>query len=187
MSVLVGPRANIRVTCDASPSNDRSESALAANPLDPYNLVGSSKRFTNPQTYAFSLAAYATFDGGQSWLEAAPLGLLAGWDGVSDPAVAWDDVGNAYLVGLPFQGPEPMAIAVYKSTDHGVTWTGTGSGPVGTSLAPSSFAPQVVVAVDGTVYIFFMDFPNVSFVKSTDGGNSFAGPHTVATGITELP
>ena len=240
MSVLVGPRANIRVTCDASPSNDRSESALAANPLDPYNLVGSSKRFTNPQTYAFSLAAYATFDGGQSWLEAAPLGLLAGWDGVSDPAVAWDDVGNAYLVGLPFQGPEPMAIAVYKSTDggvtwsapnlihsadgddkqsaagdtnpaspyhghvyaawdgpggllfgrttdHGVTWTGTGSGPVGTSLAPSSFAPQVVVAVDGTVYIFFMDFPNVSFVKSTDGGNSFAAPHTVATGITALP
>jgi hypothetical protein len=98
MSVLVGPRANIRVTCDASPSNDRSESALAANPLNPYNLVGSSKRFTNPQTYAFSLAAYATFDGGQSWTEASPLGLLSGWDGVSDPAVAWDDVGNAYLV-----------------------------------------------------------------------------------------
>jgi hypothetical protein len=102
MPVLIGPRANIRVTCDASPSNDRSESALAANPLDPYNLVGSSKRFTDPHTYAFSLAAYATFDGGQSWTEAAPLGLLAGWDGVSDPAVTWDDVGNSYLVALPF-------------------------------------------------------------------------------------
>jgi len=240
MPVLIGPRANVRVTCDASPSNDRSESALAANPLDPYNLVGSSKRFTNPQTYAFSLAAYATFDGGQSWTEAAPLGLLAGWDGVSDPAVAFDDVGNAYLVALPFQGATPMAIAVYKSTDggltwsapnlihaaagddkqsaagdtnaasphhgnvyaawdgpggllfgrttdHGTTWTGTGANPVGSSLAPNSFAPQVVVAVDGTVYIFFMDFPDVQFVKSTNGGNSFAAPQPVAQGITGLP
>src|SRR2546422_1306132 len=87
------PETNIRVTCDASPSNDRSESTLEVNPTNPYNMIGSSKRFTNPLTYAFSLAAYATFDGGQAWQEAAPLGLLAGWDGVSDPTVAFDDVG----------------------------------------------------------------------------------------------
>ncbi len=72
--LILGPRYNIRVTCDASPSNDRSESAIEANPTNPYNLVGSSKRFTNPQTYAFSLAAYSTFDAGRSWQEAAPLG-----------------------------------------------------------------------------------------------------------------
>jgi hypothetical protein len=212
MPVLIGPRANVRVTCDTSPSNDRSESALAANPLDPYNVVGSSKRLTDPQTNAFSLAAYATFDGGQAWTEAARRsGCWPAWDGVPGPAVAFDDVGNAYLVALPFQGATPMAIAVYKSTDggvtwsapnlihsaagdvkqsaagdtnpasphhgnvyaawdgaggplfgrttdHGATWTGTGANPVGSSLTPASFAPQVVVAVDGTVYIFFMDF-----------------------------
>jgi len=239
--VLAGTRANIRVTCDASPSNDRSESAVAANPLNPYNLVGSSKRFTDPHTYAFSLAAYSTFDGGQSWTEAPPLGLMAGWDGTSDPAVAWDDLGNTFLVALPFQAGNPMAIAVYKSTDggltwsppklihsasgddkqsafgdmnpasphhgnvyaawdgpggllfgrttdHGATWKGTGANPVGSILAPSSFAPQVVVAADGTVYIFFIAFPStVQFVKSTDGGNSFSAPSTAATGITPLP
>lgn len=242
--VLAGTRANIRVTCDISPSNDRSESAVAANPLNPYNLVGSSKRFTDPHTYAFSLAAYATFDGGQSWSEAAPLGIMAGWDGTSDPAVAWDDLGNAYLVALPFLGADPIAIAVYKSTDggltwsppnlihsalgddkqsafgdtnpasphhgnvyaawdgpggmlfgrttdHGATWKGTGANPVGTSLAPSSFAPQVVVAPDGTVYVFFLaplQNPNtVKFVKSTDGGNSFSAPATAAAGITVVP
>ena len=203
---ILGPRNNIRVTCDASPSNDRSESTIEANPTNAYNLIGSSKRFTDPQTYAFSLAAYSTFDGGQSWQEAAPLGLLAGWDGVSDPTVAFDDVGGAYLIGLPFQGPEPMAIAIYKSddggltwsapnlihsaqgddkqsaagdtnpaspfhgnvyvawdgpggmlfgrtTDYGLTWRGTGANPVGTSLAPSSFAPQVVVASDGSAFM----------------------------------
>ena len=239
--VLAGTRANVRVTCDISPSNDRSESALAANPLNPYNLVGSSKRFTDPHTYAFSLAAYTTFDGGQSWSEAAPLGLMAGWDGTSDPAVAWDDLGNAFLVALPFLGANPIAIAVYKSTDggltwsapnlihsangddkqsafgdtnpasphhgnvyaawdgpggllfgrttdHGVTWKGTGANPVGSSLAPWSFAPQVVVAANGTVYVFFMTNTNgVNFVKSTDGGNSFSAQATAASGITPLP
>jgi len=51
--VILGPRCNRRVTCDASPSNARSESAIAVNPLDPYNMVGASKRFTNPENYSF--------------------------------------------------------------------------------------------------------------------------------------
>src|SRR5437667_11451001 len=97
--LALGPRCNRRVTCDASPSNDRSESALAVNPTDPLNMVGSSKRFTNPLTYAFSLAAYATFDGGLSWIE-SPLALVAGADFTSDPAVAFDDLGNAYLLAM---------------------------------------------------------------------------------------
>ncbi|MBA3920153.1 MAG: exo-alpha-sialidase [Nostocaceae cyanobacterium] len=124
-NVISGPRCNRRVTCDASPSNARSESAIAINPLDPYNIVASSKRFTNPATYAFSLAAYATFDGGQSWIEAPPLALQPGWAGTSDPAVAWDNFGNAYLVALPF-GPgssiPTLGIAVYRSADGGRTW-----------------------------------------------------------------
>lgn len=127
--VVVGPRCNRRVTCDLSPSNARSESAIAVNPLDPYNMVGASKRFTDPSIYAFSLAAYATFDGGLSWVEAPPLTLLPGWAGTSDPAVAWDDQGTAYLVALPF-GPGTstdytgaiIGVAVYKSGDGGRSW-----------------------------------------------------------------
>src|SRR5258707_413371 len=128
--IILGPRFNRRVTCSPSPTNDRSESTLEVNPLDPYNMVGASKRFINPMTYAFSLAAYATFDGGLSWTEAPPLALLTdpdptkAWAGVSDPAVAWDNAGNAYLVALPFPatGPETVGIAVYKSNDGGRNW-----------------------------------------------------------------
>src|SRR5260370_7664440 len=123
MPVIAGPRANIRVTCGPSPSNDRSESAIFANPLNPYNLVGASKRFTNPMTYAFSLAAYASFDGGQSWTEAPPLGLLAGWDGTSDPAVAWDDIGNVFLIALPFQAAHPIALPLAHSSDARLTFS----------------------------------------------------------------
>jgi hypothetical protein len=125
-TVIAGPRCNRRVSCSVSPSNDRSESALAINPTDPYHLVAASKKFTDPHTYAFSLIAYVSFDGGQSWKESAPLGLLYDWIGVSDPALAWDNIGNVYLVGLPF-GPlsdeDLRGMVVYKSSDGGRTWS----------------------------------------------------------------
>jgi hypothetical protein len=117
--------ANIRVTFDTNPDNARSESSIAVNPLNPNNMVAGSKRFTNPSQYQFSLAVYSTFDGGQSWTEAPPLTLLPGWAGTSDPALAWDNQGHAYLVALPF-GPGAdtplIGIAIYKSTDGGRTW-----------------------------------------------------------------
>jgi hypothetical protein len=62
-AVLIGPRWNRQVTCDSDPNNDRSESELVVNPRDPYNLVGASKKFTDPAHYNFSLAPYASFDG----------------------------------------------------------------------------------------------------------------------------
>src|SRR6266540_7000296 len=123
--VILGPRCNRRVTTDASPSNARSESCIAVNPLDPFNLVGSSKRFTDPATYVFSLAAYSTFDGGLSWTDSGPLPLLSGWQGCSDPYVAWDSTGGAYIAALPF-GPGSdipiIGIAIYRSPAGGRTW-----------------------------------------------------------------
>lgn len=127
--VVVGP--DVQVTFDSNPANDRSESSLAANPLDPQNMVGSSKKFWDPRRYGFTLAAYATFDGGQSWSEAS-LPLPEGWEGTSDPAVAWGSEGDAYIVALPFQPQSDpkkptlvgdiIGIGVYRSTDGGLTW-----------------------------------------------------------------
>lgn len=178
--VIIGPRCNRRVTCDASTSNARSESAIAVNPLDAYNLVGSSKRFTNPATYAFSLAAYASFNGGQSWTEAAPLILQAGWAGTSDPAVAWDNLGNAYLVALPF-GPGAslplIGIAVYKSSDGGRTW-----GPP-TLIHSSSSDDKQWAAGDinpaspyyGNVYAAWDNGSQLAFARTTDHGATWKG------------
>src|SRR4051794_19846365 len=85
---------NTQVTFSSSPANARSESELEVNPLNARNFVGASKRFTNPQTYAFTLAAYSSFDAGETWTEAPPLMLLGdpdadrAWSGISDPAIA---------------------------------------------------------------------------------------------------
>ena len=98
---------NIQVTFDSNPENARSESDLAVNPLNPSNMVGSSKRFTNITGYAFSLAAYATFDAGLTWTETIlPLTDTNGttYPSTTDPAVAFDDLGNVYIVALPWRG-----------------------------------------------------------------------------------
>jgi hypothetical protein len=190
-SIFSGPRCNRRVSCDASPSNARSESALTVNPLDPYNLVGSSKRFTNPATYQFSRAAYFTFDGGLTWGESPPLALPAGEDGISDPAVAFDDLGNAYLMGLLFRnGATPDiffldGMAIYRSTNGGRTWSAPNVIHLGngddkqvlvSDMTPSS--PHF-----GNVYAAWDYQGGVAFARTTDHGLSWKG--TTVGGIDQ--
>ena len=178
--VIIGPRCNRRVTCDASPNNARSESALAINPLDSYNMVGSSKRFTNPAQYEFSLAAYATFDGGLSWIESPPLALLPGWAGCSDPAVGWDNLGNAYILALPFPpggGFSTIGIAVYKSTDGGRTWSAPNliHSSAGDDKQWLDGDNNPASAHYGTVYAAWDDGSNLRFARTTDNGATWRG------------
>lgn len=237
--------SNIQVTHDTSLDNARSESSLVINPNNPQQIVAGSKKFNNYHTYDFTLATAYSADGGQTWADSTVLDLPTGWYGISDPALAWDDAGNVFLVALPLKEPPPhplslaVGIAVYKSTDggqtwgqpklihtsdnddkqwaagdgnpgspfhgrvyaawdgpgglcfartldHGATWIGTGASPAGTSIAPSSFSPEVNVAADGTVYIVFLNQGGgneIKMVKSTDGGNSFQPATSPATGI----
>lgn len=115
--------SNIQVTFDASPNNARSESSIAIDPKHPNRIVAASKKFTNPATYEFTLATSYSTDAGVTWSPSGKLDIM-GWVGISDPALAWDDAGNVYLIALPFQGDaeDIVGIAAYKSTDGGKTW-----------------------------------------------------------------
>ena len=188
-TVINGPRVNRRVTCDSNPENARSESDIAVNPLNPYNMVGSSKRFTNITGYAFSLAAYATFDGGQTWAETIlPLTDTNGtvYPSTTDPAVAFDDLGNVYIVALPWLGEagpnagQTIGMSVYQSTDGGRTWntpvlihssTTDDKQAVWADTNPSSpFKGNVYAAWDDTSFT-----GNMLFARTTNHGASWKG------------
>jgi hypothetical protein len=204
--VIIGPRCNRRVTCSPDPHNDRSESALVVNPNNPYNLVGASKKFTDPQTYAFSLAAYSSFDSGQSWNESPPFKLLNtgdlddggelwtgdSWVGISDPTVAWDDIGNVYLIGLAFGVPSQadpyhlLGLGAYKSTDGGRTW----SGP---RIVHAGFDDKQWAAGDtnpaspyhGNVYVVWdLETGGLGFSRTKDHGATWIGPGAQPSGTS---
>lgn len=191
--VIIGPRCNRLVTCDSSPSHARSESVIAVNPLDPYNMVGASKRFNDLLTYHFTLSTSVTFDGGQSWIEGAKLKLLDDWGAISDPAFAWDNKGNVYLVALAlskYEGYEinisSVGIAIYKSSDSGRTWSSpelihkskgddkqwaAGDGDPG-----SKYYGNVYAAWDDDVDPDSPTSPTrLAFARSTDGGSTWKG------------
>src|SRR5947199_3397387 len=116
--------SNTQVTFNVNPANARSESSIAINPNNSNEMVAGSKKFFNPMTYSFTLATSWSNNGGKSWQPAADIPLLAGWAGISDPAICWDNSDNVYLLALPFKDPNltVVGIAAYKSTDKGKTW-----------------------------------------------------------------
>jgi hypothetical protein len=107
--IAVGP--NVLVSRDGDVSHV--ESAVAANPSDPLNLVATAITFTLPQG-GYVNKTYATFDGGFSWHDAR---LPEDPDlGSIDPKVAFTPKGTALQVGL-VQG-----MSVYRSEDGGRSW-----------------------------------------------------------------
>ncbi len=174
------PRRDVPVTFDSSWLHARSESSLLVNPLDPDHIIAASKRFNDPATYDFTLASLVSRDGGNSWSESSPFALLSGWAGISDPALAWDDAGDAYLVGLPFPppgGPDTLGICVYKSSDGGATWSApkvihssTGDDKQWAAGDASPASPY-----KGRVYAVWDDGSDLRFARTTDHGVTWKG------------
>lgn len=255
---------NVQVT-HGNAQQARSESAIAANPLNPKNLIAASKKFSNPATYRFSIGLRVSFDGGETWQDSV-LPTLPEWgdftphngqdvsSGMTDPAVVFDSFGNAFYVGEPIKyvanggintvgmfiykstdggatwgHPQPLHVGdlsddkswiacdnnpgsphfgnVYvvwgalaplrfaRSTDHGVTWKGTGASAPGSPIVSSVFAPEVTVGTDGTIHIVWYNdgeggvttqSTSIDYTRSTDGGETFEPEREIVSGMKGL-
>jgi hypothetical protein len=117
-------------------------------------------------------------DGGRSWHDSAPP-ATPGWTGLSDPALAWDDAGNVFLVGAAITNPpkiDYVAMAVYKSTDGGTSWS------TPNVLHTSSTDEKAWAAGDcgsasyhGRVYIAWADSGNLRFARTLNHGSTWIG------------
>jgi hypothetical protein len=94
--------------------------------------------------------------------------------------------GNVYVSWTLFPGAGQDQILFSRSTDSGVTF----SKPIKISKdVASAQGSDIVVQPDGDVYVFWREFnrppPAVNneivFVRSTDGGETFGNPQTVAS------
>ncbi len=194
MNATVGlfPSGNRRATF-SDPSQSRSESCIAINPNDPQNMIGVSKKFTDPDAYLFKIGAVYTFNGGVSWQEAE---LPAGpdWDCLTDPWIAFDRFGHAFLAAEPDrfhparQGTtsslDAVGMCVYRSKDGGRTWEEP------KMLDADSRDDKQCVACDnnpkslyyGNVYVVWGDSAPLKFARSTDHGESWQGQGGGAVG-----
>jgi len=117
--------ANVNTDCEnTAPVN---ETAIAVNPLNPLNMIGSANdeqiRVTPGgavQAIVFS-RAHVTFDGGVTWtLYPVP---FEGYKITGDPSLSFDASGTAYLATLGFGNESNPDVLVSHSTDGGITWS----------------------------------------------------------------
>ncbi len=124
------PGTNVQVTSYTwypGDRNSRSECDLVTDPTNSNNLIAASKRFYDYEHYRFTVATAYSGDGGSTWHKLADLVLLNGDEavaGYTDPALAMDQNGTAYLVAEPdiwTTQPDPndvlsIGMAVFGST-----------------------------------------------------------------------
>src|SRR6266481_2633541 len=173
--------SNTQVTFDINPANARSESSIAINPKNKFQMVAGSKKFTNPMTYDFTLATSWSDDGGGTWNPSGSVPLQAGWAGISDPALCWDNTGNVYLLALPFTNPglAVVGIAVYKSTDQGKTW---GQPNLIHQSAGDDKQWMAANKNNGHIFAAWDDGSNMRFARSLNHGNTWKGKGNEAVG-----
>lgn len=185
---------DVQVT-SGTPKQARSESVIAANPANPSNLVAASKKFSNPQTYRFTIGVRVSFDGGASWTDAT-LPTLPEWGdmvgtggqdasaGMTDPAVVFDLQGKAaFMVGEPIKYQpngqiDTIGMYIYKSTDGGLTWGAPTPLHVGDVSDDKSW-----IACDnhpdspfyGRVYVAWGAASPLRFARSLDHGAHWKG------------
>lgn len=138
-----------------------------------------------PTSVYVGIAVYKSTDKGKTW--SAPNLIHASYD---EKAWAAGDSSSASFHGRVYiawnDNATGQIIRFARTLDHGITWIGTGTDPAGSILSTGTYAPQIDIAADGTIYISTISSSEIQMIISTDGGDSFQPVTSPATGITKL-
>ena len=95
------------------------EVQLAADAKDPNRLLGCSMISSEKGNRGWTIT-YASSDGGNSW---TPTLETSGFFVSFDPSCAFGDLGAAYFLADVHPEPGKMALALFRSTDYGNSWS----------------------------------------------------------------
>lgn len=195
---------NIQTSSDAFPNaqspGTEVEPMIAVNPVNAKDIV---EVFQEGRYFDGGSVddGYATStDGGMTWTSNPMPGVTKAvggkFDRASDPSMAFDASGNAYMASLVLISSTGVGVTVNKSTDGGITW----GSPVIAYENDAGFTDKSWIAIDdgassphkGTIYITwdnFNNFEQVELTRSTDGGSTWstaAIPHAFGAGAQAL-
>lgn len=175
------------------------ESTIAISPARPNIVLATGIKMKESPNIGGTCPIYRSEDGGKTWSEGMPLTtIIDGLDYANqgDPVLAFDRTGTAYLALLLY-GPNaghPLysSLAVYKSTDDGLTWRAVAL----TKRTPQNnrlpifddkewlAADTSGTATDGNLYLIWAradgyndaHHQEMVFSRSTDHGESWSEP-----------
>lgn len=160
----------------SNPTGQQSETAIAINPQNPNNIIiGANNNSAAGALIGSPQAAMASVDGGFTW-QISPLSATTTsghqYASGSDPAVAFDNNGNAYFAYILFDSdttapksrPTSTALVISKSVNQGATW----SAPVtivehlpARSLRMEDKEAIAVDQANGNVYVSWTHFNRI--------------------------
>jgi len=163
-------------TLPTSTTGDAGDPVLARNETTG-RIYLSTLGFNSPGT----IQMWRSDNNGVTWM--APVNATPGG---SDEDKQWHTVdnfpgsgnGNVYVISRRFGSP--AGIYVFRSTDHGATFTPSG----GTLIVSGQQGAFIAVGPDHAVYAFWWNSASLQMRKSTDFGVTFASAVTVASGLT---
>jgi hypothetical protein len=158
------------------------EVMIGADPRDSNKLVACSIARA-PGRYALRTIAYATADGGHTWMPTA----VDSSEMAGDPVCVYGATGKAFFISVPYGGKERSVLNVFRSVDGGQTWLSPTKVPR-VPDRPAMAVDQSGGKYDGRVYIAYnasrllegIDRNErrsaLALVSSSDGGATFTYP-----------
>jgi hypothetical protein len=183
---------NVRMNQDATTAA-QNEYSMAINPLDLDNVVGAANDY---RTGSVRVGAYASFDGGRTFVADGIVPLVAPWGESGDPAVAFDRNGNLFVLALHFnRTPLTGGIYLHRSSDGGRTF----GVPIRAFQVAGNLPDKPYLAIDqrasgalaGSIYLTFTGFTGAPLglqcIHSRDGGQTWSSPVPLGTGQGTSP